>query len=426
MAGVIGINRLTSATVRAFAKTGRTGDGKAKAFDGDGLFLTRTPAGTTVWRLRYRFGPDDRIYSLGQWPEISIEAARAERDAARALIRQGIDPVDARRLRRADSARAADTTFRAVAETWFAKNRREWSDIHFQKSTEAFERDVYPVIGRLPINHITSPIVAQLIERILARGVHDTAKKVHQHLNGVFRLAKARGLCDSNPAAEAREVIPRKHVSVKRPALLEVDALRDVLRRADRANISPAVRLANRLCAFTATRLGNVVAAEWTEFDLDGEVPTWTIPRRKMKVRDREHDHRIPLGPTIAAELRTWKRITGGVGYVFPPAAERTAHPYITRETVEKVYRVTLGLAGKHSLHGWRSSFSTLAKEAKFDRQAVDLVLDHVHDTATARAYDRGERMQDRVALMRWWDEQLAPPVTDATVLPIRPTAAIA
>jgi hypothetical protein len=59
----------------------------------------------------------------------------------------------------------------------------------------------------------------------------------------------------------------------------------------------PAERplLAHRLCAYTATRVGNVVEAEWPEFALDAEVPEWRIPRAKMKARDREHDHVVVL-----------------------------------------------------------------------------------------------------------------------------------
>jgi len=93
---------------------------------------------------------------------------------------------------------------------------------------------------------------------------------------------------------------------------------RDVLRRADVAPISPAVRLANRLVAFTAQRIGNVVTATWDQFDLEGDPPLWTIPRQQMKVRDREGDHRVPLGPTIAAELGAWRDATGGKGTSFP------------------------------------------------------------------------------------------------------------
>ena len=229
----------------------------------------------------------------------------------------------------------------------------------------------------------------------------------------VFRFARAKGLCATNPATDAKELITKKRVVTPQPALLEIDALREVLRAADVAPISPAVRLASRLCAFSASRLGPVVAAEWSEFDLDGDTPRWIVPRNKMKMRHRINDHIVYLGPTIAAELRAWRERIGGKGYVFPSAIANGTYPHVTRETIEKVYRVTLGLAKRHTLHGWRSAFSTLAKESKlFPADAVEMALDHVHDSAVVRAYDRGERLPDRIALARWWDAQLNPPQT--------------
>lgn len=47
------------------------------------------------------------------------------------------------------------------------------------------------------------------------------------------------------------------------PALLDWASLGDVLRRAQMARLSPSVRMAHRLLAFTAARIGNVVTAEW-------------------------------------------------------------------------------------------------------------------------------------------------------------------
>ena len=113
------------------------------------------------------------------------------------------------------------------------------------------------------------------------------------------------------------------------------------------------------MIAYTAARIGNVITAEWNEFDL-GDSPRWVIPRHKMKMKDRKHDHVILLGPTIVNELRQWKNSTGGKGFVFPSA---TGRKHVTHEALEKIYRVTLRLDGKHSPHGWRSSFSTLARE---------------------------------------------------------------
>lgn len=77
--------------------------------------------------------------------------------------------------------------------------------------------------------------------------------------------------------------------------MLEFAALGDIFRRADMARISPSVRIAHRLCAFTAARIGNIINAEWKEFDLESDQPVWNIPHTKMKVKSRLIDHRIPL-----------------------------------------------------------------------------------------------------------------------------------
>jgi integrase len=201
------------------------------------------------------------------------------------------------------------------------------------------------------------------------------------------------------------------------PALLEWAALGDVLRRAEMARLSPSVRMAHRLCAFTAARIGNVVDAEWREFHLDDEQPVWTIPRAKMKIATRETDHRVPLCPKIAAELREWKEVFGARGYVFPSPA---GGKHVGRESIEKVYRVTLALDGRHSPHGWRSALSTLARDNGFARDVVELALDHAHDNEVARAYDRGERFTQRVQLFNWWGEKLAVAQRGAKIIPLQ------
>jgi len=183
------------------------------------------------------------------------------------------------------------------------------------------------------------------------------------------------------------------------------------------ANISPSVRMAHRLCAFTAARIGTVINAEWKEFNLKSAQPCWNIPRAKMKVKSRFTEHRIPLGPEIADELRQWKNIVNSKVYLFPSP---TGGKHIGRESIEKVYRVTLGLKGQHSPHGWRSSFSTLARDHRFTRDAVELALDHLHDNEVAMAYDRGERFIERVKLFKWWGKQLAVAQRGAKIIPLK------
>ena len=93
---------------------------------------------------------------------------------------------------------------------------------------------------------------------------------------------------------------------------------------------------------------------------------------------------------------------------------------------------MTLVLADRHSPHGWRAAFSTLARDKgeernnackilspAFERDVVELALDHIHDNDVVRAYDRGERLEQRIRLMNWWDGELTRAQRGAEVLPL-------
>ena len=419
MAGGIG-GKLTDKAVKAFVAKAECGK---KLADGGGLHLFITPAGGTTWRIKYRIDGKEKIYSIGPYPLVSLAAARVELGEVKALLLENKDPVSVRRVNRASNAASADNTFQAVAGEWLAMKQKEWSAGHYIKSARALERDIYPAIGKLPVANITPAIVAKAIEDINKRDVLETATRILQHLNGVFRYAQAKGHCRDNPAGPAREILPRKKDNGRMPALLDWVSLGDVLRRADMARLSPSVRMAHRLCAFSSARIGNIVNAEWREFHLDDEQPVWIIPREKMKVTTRDIDHRIPLCPEIAAELRQWQGVFGNRGFVFPSPQ---GGKHIGRESIEKVYRVTLKLEGKHSPHGWRSAFSTLARDQGFARDVVELALDHAHDNEVARAYDRGERFTQRVELFNWWGEHLAAAQRGAKIIPLPGKAEIA
>jgi integrase len=365
-----------------------------------------------VWRLKYRFGGKERLSSLGVHPEVGLLRARAARDALREQLRAGRDPL----VERANRG-AASVTFRAIADEWLERRRPDWSKIHFDKTCQALKRDVFKKLGEKRVGDITSAVIAPVIEAIAKRGSLETAGKVLQNITAIFRFAQAKGLCDADPAAPVRELLPRRRQHSQRPALLEVKALGDLLRRAEVAPISPPVRIAHRLIAFTASRIGNAITADWSEFDLESDTPTWIVPRSQMKAKQRPFDHKVILGPTIAAEMRIWRAATGRSGRVFPSP---TGRAHITHEALEKVLRVTLGMDGKHSVHGWRASFSTLARDNGFSRDVVELTLDHVVDTETARAYDRGERLTERIKLMYWWDAQLSSAQHGGSAIPLR------
>jgi hypothetical protein len=124
--------------------------GAKKLSDGGGLYVTLTPAGSAVWRMKYRHGGREKLLALGIYPEVGLAAARAQRNLARASLRDGRDPGLARQVARATAAASDDSTFSAIAAAWLEKSRADWSGIHFAKSRRAFERDVLPALGGCP------------------------------------------------------------------------------------------------------------------------------------------------------------------------------------------------------------------------------------------------------------------------------------
>ena len=231
MVGGIG-GKLSDKAVKAFVARAELGK---KLADGGGLHLFITPAGGTTWRVKYRIQGKERVYSLGPYPIVTLAAARVGLREVKALLLENKDPVIERRLNKAEAAAESDNTFKSVAEQWLTMKQKEWSAVHYKKSMRAFERDVYKKIGNLPIASITPAIVAKAIEDINKRDVLETAMRILQHLNGVFRYAQAKGLCRDNPAGPVREILPRKKNSGHMPALLEMSALGEVLRKAQMA-----------------------------------------------------------------------------------------------------------------------------------------------------------------------------------------------
>jgi integrase len=380
---------------------------KSKLADGGGLYLFITPAGKPVWRIKYHLDGKEKTYSPGAYPEISLAAARAEQEQVKALLRQHKDPVSERRLRRAEGAAAVAQTFGVVAAEWLDRKKKEWGDQHYVRSAQAFERDVLPHLGNLPVASISTAMVATVVEKIAARGVVETAKRVLTQISAVFSFAMAKGWCSANPAPDAGAALPRKNTPGRMNALIAWNDLGDILKRARASNMSRPVYMAHRLIAFTTMRISNVVEAQWSEFELDSDVPVWRIPRDQMKKKDKRFpEHRVPLAPEIAAELRDWKKVAPKSRFVFPSPID-TSCP-ISRESLEKAYRVTLKLDGRHSPHGWRTSLTSQALDNEFNRDVVHMANDREHDSTVALAYDRGERFNQRVKLFNWWGQQLS------------------
>jgi len=84
-------------------------------FDGRGLYLEVSPTGGKWWRFKYRFEGKEKQLSLGVYPDVTLKLARDQREEARRLVAEGIDPSDNRRAIRAARDERAGNSFEGVA-----------------------------------------------------------------------------------------------------------------------------------------------------------------------------------------------------------------------------------------------------------------------------------------------------------------------
>lgn len=94
--------------------------------DGGGLQLRVKTNGSKAWLLDYR-RPYTKVrtsLSFGAYPAVSLAAARAKRDEARALLAQDIDPQEHRDERARETEAAHSNTLKSVASHWLEEDHR--------------------------------------------------------------------------------------------------------------------------------------------------------------------------------------------------------------------------------------------------------------------------------------------------------------
>ena len=280
----------------------------------------------------------------------------------------------------------------------------------------------------MPLAKITAPTMAPLL-RAVENKAPMMLEKVRRRLNAILDYAVETGAIPGNPLPATRRgrKAERKHF----PAVTSLGGVGAILRDARAADPCKGIQRAHQLLAFTALRVSEVVGARWEEFDLDGvdvaigdghrkrrdmNAGNWHVPRERMKRKDAARGpHVVPLPPRLLAALREWRETDGkGVVYVCP--APRDPKRHITPEAVEKHYRDSLNLGGKHSPHSWRSAFSTICREAGKHSDSVEAQLDHVVGNPVAAAYDRAARLELRRTLLAWYEQTLLAARDGATV----------
>lgn len=275
----------------------------------DGLLLQVTESGATSWMLRAMIAGKRRGMGLGAYPAVGVAAARDKARAARALIEQGVDPIDRRQEARREAviARANAKTFDECAEAMLAAKGTGWkNDKHRAQWSSTLQTYASPVLGFMPVREIEMGDVLRVLSPIWS-GKTETASRLRGRIEKVLDYATAhkyrQGLNPARWKGNLDAVLdkPSKVASVKHHAALAIDDVPDFMSFLRKADGMGARAL--EIAILTAARSGEVRGATWAEIDLAGG--TWVVPAERMKAKK---EHRVPLSTQVMELLKALPR----------------------------------------------------------------------------------------------------------------------
>ncbi|EDW1854510.1 tyrosine-type recombinase/integrase [Salmonella enterica subsp. diarizonae] len=338
--------------------------------DGHGLTLAVRTTGKKIWRFRYqRPASTARTnITLGYFPAMTLAAARTIHDEYLLLLSQSIGPKKLVQEEAELEQRAIDSQFINVAIKWFAiKKTSGISEVHADDIWRSLEKNVFPIIGQMPVMALKAHTLIAALEPVRARGALETLRRLTQRINEIMTFAVNSGLLDANPASTIGKVFekPKKrHMATIRP-----ERLPELVQRIETTNLSQMTRYLIKWQLLTLVRPGEASGMMWCEIDTENRI--WTIPPERMK-KGREHN--VPLSDEMLWILEQLKTMSGHSPFLFLGRV-KPMQP-MNSETVNKALR-RMGYTGELVSHGFQALGSTAMNEAGFAPDVVEAVLAH-------------------------------------------------
>lgn len=373
-----------------------------------GLTIRVHPSGARTFRIRYR---QDGVLKRVALDAATLAEARRTWETKRDDVKRGEDPAELVRTKKAakqlgrQEARGAPTFAALAADyiTLYAKRqKRSWRADELMLQTA-----VLPVWGNINAKQIKRRDVIDLLDRI--------AENTPVRANRV--LAVIRKLCNWAVERDVLEVSPC--VGVKPPGaetsrerVLSDAELRTFWNGLKDAGLDEQDQAALKLQLLTATRIGEVVGASWSEFDTSKG--TWLIPGKRSK------NKRESLVPLSTLALKVLRALPDDDAFVFPRVSG-TGHTRIDVITHNLKHALPALEIERFTSHDLRRTAATKLAELGTPRVVIDAILNHV-DRSVGAIYDRHNYANEKRAALQAWADKLEYIVSgvQATVTPIR------
>jgi len=193
-------------------------------------------------------------FTLGRYPDLTIEQARGKASEINSAIAKGANPAKVKR------GEKAELTFNDLFEEYLERHskpsKRTWADDESQ-----FNNYLAKPLGRKKLSTINRASIAAIHSDITKQGYSTTANRVKALISSIFGWGISAGLCQTNPALGIR--LNREY---SRDRFIQGDELpRFFQALADEQNDTIRDYIFTSL--LTGARRSNVQAMQWADIN---------------------------------------------------------------------------------------------------------------------------------------------------------------
>lgn len=375
-----------------------------KQFYGHGFYVWVKPNGTKYYKHTFYFDNIKEDFHIGSVNSVSLAHARAVHIENRTKISKGINPCIEKKQKKDERKEEIANSFESVATEFFEnKFKLETDEATHKKIIPYFINDIFPTLGKKPINDLTANDFNKACMKIANRGARDSAQRTARMISRIYTHAVVLGVAKMNVAQGLSSTLPKpekgNYKAITKPE--EFGKLVAKIDNYDSPNIISHTCL--KLLAYIFPRGGDLFPMRWSEVDLKERTWTYVVSKTKKQTKGKEF---VCFLPKQAINLiKSLQPFTGATEFVF--FSDKGSKGYISDTTVRKLLR-TIGIED-HDLHGFRASMRTICEEELgFPSDQLEVALTHKQPSDKHKgAYARSEFLKQRRELADLWADYI-------------------
>lgn len=406
--------------------------------DGGGLQLLVKTNGSKLWEFIYNSPTHHkrRKTSFGTYPTVSLKQARSKRQEYRALVVDGIDPIDHFNTlieKQKEEAIRNQYSIGKAVDDYFEESKTKYAKKTIKNSKGRLENHFYKFLkqGRnTPLASLKSLEIKHIFNNLEHDDKLETLLKIRNLLINIFKHAM-----ENERLSETTEFVKLELIKTKKrdsgdvknnTTLVSPNSIRELYNSFLNYSHNELTKYLLLISIHTAQRQGSITTAKWEDFNLTNEdikiknettnidtvkyAESWLIPKENMKGKV---EHLVPLSKVVLKYLKQLYKITGDGIYLFPnsQSGSRIKNPHISNNTSNNALRLMGYTKEQQTAHGFRAMFKTICKENQeihnLNNEFVERVLAHKVSGKVEAAYDRSMNIEDKRNILNWWGNWL-------------------